>query len=208
MPNTNNSNSLIETQPNHLWGVKIWDATGIYYYTEVNVSQSVQHNRPTGSQVGYNSLYPFHTHNGIASYWSGSCSGNFSDNKSGDCYEDYNFDYRQNLDGSYTYNTKYLAGFIKWLHNDLTKQLQLSESLVIPVGILGEIQWDTEHTIDDGEDVTISFDWEQVGDEYSLLEDGTVYVDTCPNCGVVLAPSAVYCQKCGLLISSNGGVSG
>ncbi len=34
-----------------LWGIKIWDDTGHYYYTEVDISQDVQHNRPTSSHT-------------------------------------------------------------------------------------------------------------------------------------------------------------
>lgn len=160
--------SLNDAQ-NKLWGIKIWDDTGRYYYTEVDITQNIQHNRPTESVVGYNSQYPFHIHNGIASYFSGSCSGNFSDNKSGDCPEDYNFDYREDSQGNIIYNTKYLTGFIKWLHNDHVKHLQLAETLVIPVGILGEIKWDVEHSIEDGYTTKVSFDWEQLDDEYSLI---------------------------------------
>lgn len=181
--------------PQKLWGIKIWDDTGIYYFTEVDISQDLQHNRPTESQIGYNSQFPFHTHNGIASYFSGSCSGNFSDNKSGDCYEDYNFDFRVDKNGNYIYNTKYQTGFIKWMHNDRIKHLQLSEDLVIPVGILGEIGLSAEKSIDDGYSCKVSFSWEQLGEEYSL--DGISAVSYCPSCGIMLAPSAVYCQKCG-----------
>lgn len=178
-----------------LWGIKIWDDTGNYFYTEVDISQSVQHNRSTESQIGYNQKYPFHTHNGKASYFSGSCSGNFSDNKSGDCYEDYNFGWRNTETGEVIYNTKYQTAFIKWMHNDHIKQLQLSEDLVIPVGILGEIQWDTEKSIDDGHTCKITFNWEQLGDEYSL--DNIYSVKYCPQCGNMITPAIVFCPICG-----------
>ena len=62
------------------WGIEIWDATGRHYYTEVNISEDIQHNRPTTSQTTYNSKYPFHIHNGKASYYSGSCTATFIDN--------------------------------------------------------------------------------------------------------------------------------
>lgn len=184
---------------NKLWGIKIWDSTGIYYYTEVNISQSIQNNRPTQSQVGLNSKYPFHTHNGIANYFSGSCSGNFSDNKSGECESDYNFDYRIDRNGNYIYNTKYIAGFVKWLHNDRVKQLQLAETLVIPVGILGEVTWSVDKSIEDGETTQVSFNWEQLDDEYSLIGDSSV-IKTCPSCGTMIAPTALYCSQCGASI--------
>lgn len=184
-----------------LWGIKIWDSTGIYYYTEVDISTGLQHNRPTESQIGYNRKHPFHTHNGKAFYFSGNCSGNFSDNKSGECYEDYNFDWRVDSNGNYIYNTKYLTGFVKWMHNDHIKYLQLSEDLVIPVGILGEINWDTEKSIDDGYTCKITFNWEQLDDDYAL--DDTDSISYCPSCGEMIAPSAVYCQKCGSKIGGD-----
>lgn len=181
-----------------LWGIKIWDATGNYFYTEVDISQSVQHNRPTSSVIGYNSQYPFHIHDGIASYFSGSCKGNFSENQSGECESDYNFDYRILPNGSYVYNIDYMKTFVKWLHNDLVKHLQLSENLVIPVGILGEVQWETNNSLDDGYSCSVSFNWEQLDDEYSLLD--TDYVSTCSNCGAMVAPTANYCHKCGAVL--------
>ena len=137
-----------------IWGIKIWDASG-YYMSEIDISQKVQHKRPTGSTELFNGKYPKHTHNGLPSYWLGSCTANFSDNKSGECPSDYNFG-----EG----NVKYVADFIEWLHNDLVKYLQLSEDFIIPVGILETISWDVENksTVDDGFSITVSFDWEQL----------------------------------------------
>lgn len=37
-----------------LWGTKIWDSTGIYYYTEVNIKQGLTHTVPTETIEGYN----------------------------------------------------------------------------------------------------------------------------------------------------------
>jgi hypothetical protein len=34
----------------------------------------------------------------------------------------------------------------------------------IPVGILGEIQWDRDYSIENGESVRITFNWEQLDD--------------------------------------------
>lgn len=178
-----------------LWGIKIWDDTGHYYYTEVDISQNIQHNRPTSSQIGLYNKYPFHIHNGEGFYFSGSCSGNFSDNKSGECYEDYSFDYRTDENGNVIYNTKYQAAFIKWMHNDRIKHLQLSEDLVIPVGILEQADWSPERSVDDGYSCKITFNWEQLDDDYSL--DGISMISKCPSCGTMLAMSAVYCHKCG-----------
>lgn len=175
-----------------LWGIKIWDSED-YYFTEVDISPSVKHNRPTESQIAYNSKNPYHTHNGEPSYLSGSCSGNFSDNKSGDCYEDYNFD-ENHIGENVVYNTDYQLKFIKWLHNDRTKFLQLSERLVIPVGILGEITWDTEKSVDDGYTCKISFDWEQLAEEFVLEDTSKQY---CANCNNMISPYMIYCPKCG-----------
>ena len=176
-----------------LWGIKIWDATGHYYYTEVDISTDLKHNRPTDSQVAYGSKFPYHIHNGLPSYFSGSCSGNFSDNQSTECYEEYNFD-ENHIGEDIVYNTIYMTGFMKWLHNDYTKYLQLSENLVIPVGILGEVSLSTTHSIDDGYDCKISFDWEQLDEEYSLEHSLS---NNCPNCQAMVTPHMVFCSKCG-----------
>ena len=177
---------------NKLYGIKIWDSTGNYFYTEVDVNQSIQHNRPTESQVVYNSKYPYHIHNGKANYFSGTCSGNFSENQ-GECDTDYNFDYRIDGQGNVIYNTIYVATFVKWLHNDRIKHLQLAENFIIPVGILGEVQWDVEHSIEDGETTKVTFNWEQLDDEYSLI-GGVKY---CGACGNLIMPPAHYCPICG-----------
>ena len=60
-----------------------------------------------------------------------------------------------------------MADFIRWLHNDQLKYLQLSPHLIIPVGILDKITWDVDenYTIDDGYSCSISFEWEQLEPE-------------------------------------------
>ena len=35
---------MAEAETQKLWDIKIWDDTGIYYYTEIYVSTDVQHN--------------------------------------------------------------------------------------------------------------------------------------------------------------------
>lgn len=193
---------MAKNTDNTLWGIKIWDSTGIYYYTEVNVSQDLTHNVPTETTVGYNAKFPFVTHNGIAFYYSGSCSGNFSENTQ-ECEDDYNFDYRIDDDGNYIYDVKYMNGFVKWLNNKRMKYLQLSEQLVIPCNIQGEIKWSTETSIDDGYNCTISFDWVQADEDFSL--DETTLNKFCPSCGHVVAPTAYFCQSCGYRIRDEEG---
>lgn len=185
---------------NTLWGIKIWGDDGIYYYTEVDISQSLTHYVPTEVKDPYNSQYPWVIHNGIASYYKGSVSGNFSDNQNTDCYSDYNLDYVEK-DGIIYYNTKYQNAFVKWLHNKKTKYLQLSEHLVIPVKIGDSIQWSTDKSIDDGYTCKISLDWYQVADEFSL--DQNNYNSYCNQCGQIIAPAALFCQHCGTEVKKN-----
>jgi hypothetical protein len=66
--------------------------------------------------------------------------------------------------GNYIYNTAYVDGFVQWLHDDTVKTLQLTKNMSIPVGILGEIQWDRDYSIENGETVRITFNWEQLDD--------------------------------------------
>lgn len=185
---------MADDKKSTFWGIKIWDNTGIYYYTEVNVSQDLEHNVPVESTVAYNSKYPFVTHNGIAFYYSGSCSGCFMEN-TGECIDDYNNDYRIDENGNYIYNVRFIDGFVKWLDNKKTKYIQLSEQLVIPANITSPIKWSTDTTIDDGHNCTISFDWAQAADDFSL--DDTDYISECPYCKHMVSPFAKYCQICG-----------
>ena len=41
--------------------VEIWDSTHSYK-ARMNISETIQHNRPTSSQTTMNSKYPFHIH--------------------------------------------------------------------------------------------------------------------------------------------------
>ena len=147
------------------WGIEIWDATGRHYYTEVNVNEDIQHNRPTSSQTTYNSKYPFHIHNGKASYYSGSCTATFIDNTD-NC--EYDNEKAKEKAAEYTTN------IVEWLHNDLTKYLKLSQDFILPVGILGEVKCSIEsnNTIDDPFDTKVTFEWEQLADAIRGGEDG------------------------------------
>ena len=177
------------------WGIQIWDNTGISYFTEVNVSQDLEHKIPVEVVEGYNSECPFVTYNGIAFYYSGSCTGNFSDN-TGECLSDYNFgDERIDKNGNHIYNVKYIDGFVRWLNNKRVKYLKLSKHFIIPVKVSSSIKWATDTTIDDGYNCIISFDWVQAGKIFS--EDDTSLILSCPVCGHIVAPSAKHCLMCG-----------
>ena len=124
-----------------------------------------------------------------------------ADNQSTECYEDYNFG-EHAKDGIIYNNVKYMMEFIHWLHNRQTKYLQFSEDFVIPVQIMSDIQWDTEKSIEDGHTCKVSFDWVQVGKEFSLHEENLN--NRCPSCGGYIAPTAIFCQKCGTRVNGNG----
>lgn len=183
---------MAEREP--LWGIKIWGDDGLFFYTEIDISQSLTHYIPTESTDPYNSRFPWVIHNGIAGYYKGSVSGNFSDNQSSECYTDYNFG--EHTVGGITYhNVKYIDRFITWLHNRKTKWLQLSEQLVIPIAVLDTIQWENEKSIDDGYNCKITFDWVQVADTFSLNDKDII--NACPSCGGIVSPTAFFCQRCG-----------
>lgn len=182
-----------------LWGIKIWGDDGRYFYTEVDISQSISHFVPTESTDPYNKRHPWVIHNGIASYYKGRVSGNFSDNQSTECYSDYNFG-EHTVNGITYHNVCYMDEFIQWLHNRRTKWLQLSEQFVIPISVMDTIQWETDKSIDDGWGCKVSFDWEQVADAFSLND--TQFNNYCPDCGGIVAPTAYFCQKCGRKLMS------
>lgn len=141
------------------YGCEIWDASGKYYVSVSNVKNSMQHNRPTSSNVTYNSKYPFHVHDGMASYYSGSCSAKFAENT--DCPID---DMTEDKAG------KFVLDFVEWLHNDLVKYLRVSKDTVIPCGILDtvNIDIDNDESLDDLWSTTVSFNWEQLADRLNL----------------------------------------
>lgn len=140
------------------WGIEIYDATGRHYYSEINVSESIQHNRPTSSQTTYDSKYPYHIHSGKPSYYSGSCTATFIENAEDECIYD-----NENLSAK---AAEFTAGMLEWLHNDLVKYIKFSENFIVPVGILETVKADFESgaTIDDPWETSVSFDWEQVAE--------------------------------------------
>ena len=167
------------------WGLTISGGNKIYYLTDIDVSHGIQHNRPTTSQTTYYSKYPFHIHNGLPSYYSGSCTCSFAERDDleyvdEDCVDD--VESPADLDfsddpiftetGNAIYNSAYIDGFIQWLHDDTIKTLRVSRRITIPVGILGEIQWDVDYNIVDGETIKITFNWEQL-QNHSVTTTGT-----------------------------------
>ena len=130
--------------------VEIYDSVATYK-ARLNISETIQHNRPTSSQVTMNSKYPFHIHSGKPSYYSGSCTATFVDNN--DCYVTSETDIAE-------FNYK----IAEWLHNDRVKYLKYSDKTIFPVGILEtvEISSEADKTINDKYNTTIKFEWEQL----------------------------------------------
>lgn len=186
MPNTTNTNNNSNTEK--FYGVKLTDATGKVYYTEVEVKHDLTHKISVQSHLPIDSKHPYHTRIGKPSYWSGSITGAFENNE-GECEHDYNLG-----------DTAWRIEFIEWLHNGLTKTMYLSESFILPVTILGEIGVETDGTIDDPI-VKTTFQWEQCGERiYSAAQL------KCPNCNQTIVPITRYCPNCGQPV--NGTVSG
>lgn len=131
------------------YGVKITDATGMLYYTEIEVKHDLKHTINVQTHIPIDGRFPYHTHIGKPSYWSGTVTAAFENNTDTECEHDYNF-------GDADFRLK----FIEWMHNGLVKTLYLSESFIIPVVILSEINVDTDKTIDDPV-VKTTFQWEQ-----------------------------------------------
>lgn len=165
----------LETLRKQYWGMSISGGGKTYFLTDIDVSHGVQHNRPTTSQTTYYSKYPFHIHNGLPNYYSGSCTCSFAERDDleyvdEDCIDDiedisdvdFSDDPVFTEEGYAIYNSAYVDSFIQWLHDDTQKTLQLTRRISIPVGILGEVQWDIDYNIVDGESIKITFNWEQL----------------------------------------------
>lgn len=183
--NTTNTNN---TDTQKFYGVKLTDTTGKEYYTEVEVKQDLTHNISVQTHKPIDSKFPYHTRIGKPSYWSGSVTAAF-ENNNGECEHDYTLG-----------DTAWRIEFIEWLHNGLSKVLYLSESLILPVTILGEISTETDNTID-GPLVKVTFQWEQNGERiYSAARL------KCPNCNQTIVPVTKYCPNCGNPV--NGTVNG
>lgn len=140
----------------YFYGVKITDATGRTYYTEVNVKQTLTHNTSVQEHKPIDGKFPYVTQISKPFYWSGNITAAFENNQNTECEHDYDFG-----------DTAFRLEFIEWLHNGYTKKLYLSEKLILPVAILGEINVEADNTIDDSV-VKTSFQWVQV--EEKIIE--------------------------------------
>lgn len=141
--------------PEKFYGVKITDATEKVYYTEVEVSQDISHNINVQTLYPINGKYPYIAQISKPFYWSGTITAAFENNEDGECEHDYELG-----------DAAYRVEFIEWLHNGFTKKLFLSNKLILPVAILGEINVECDNTIDDNI-VKTSFQWVQIGEKYN-----------------------------------------
>lgn len=139
-------------------GCKISDALGTYW-TEIEVNTSgVKKNRPNTVYEPYNSKYPIVVRNGITNYYSGTVSGNFSNNASGEC-----IDPETGYSALYDfYDASYKIQFMDWLANGLTKTLWLDDTFILPVQITNEISGSGDYKIEDPS-FKVTFGWVQVG---------------------------------------------
>lgn len=137
--------------------VQLWDGINVYK-ARLNIDETVQHIRPTSSQITMNSKYPFHIHNGKASYFAGSCTATFTDNVD-ECYVTSEDDV-----------TAFNCAILEWLHNDTIKTLRFNNSgTQFQVGILEtvEITASSEYSpgnrsTNDKYNSAIKFSWEQL----------------------------------------------
>ncbi len=169
------------------YGVKLTDMTGKVYYTEIEVKHGLNHKISVQSHLPIDSKFPIHTRIGRSSYWSGTITGAFENNQDGECEHDYKFG-----------DVNFRINFIEWLHNGLTKTMTLSDELILPVAILGDIGVDIENAISDPK-ANVSFEWEQCGERIN----SEVQLN-CPDCGQVVVPTTKFCPNCGKAVNSNG----
>lgn len=165
------------------YGVKLTDATGKVYFTNVNIKQDLKHNINIQTHKPINSKYPCSTIIGQNNYWSGTLSGAFENNQDTECEYDYKLG-----------DVNFRIEFIEWLHNGLTKIMYLSNNWILPITILGEIDVTVSHTIND-KTADTSFSWHQCGDR---IYEMNKFV--CSNCNHILTPSTKFCPNCGMAV--------
>ena len=175
------------TDTKKFYGVRLTDATGKVYYTEVEVKHGLTHNKNVQVHFPIDSETPYHTTIGKQSYWSGTITGAFENNE-GECEHDYQFG-----------DTAYRIEFIEWLHNGLVKTMYLSESFIIPVMILSEINVETDNTVDDLI-VKTTFQWNQCGKRIYNAEKLQ-----CSNCNQIIVPTTKFCPNCGKAVNGTDG---
>lgn len=168
--------------------VSIWDSTNpeTPYYTTVDIKESITMKNPVVIIYPMNTEYPTAIGTSKQHGMSGSVTGNFSDNTSGECSEDYAFEN----------DTSFKLTMLNWLVNGRTKYLKLSEDLIIPVAINADVTWEINSTIDAGYETTISFEWVQIHKE----QTATSSLIQCTQCNATLVPNAYYCHMCGIQV--------
>lgn len=170
------------------YGVKITDKTGRVYYTEVEVKQDLTHKINVQSLNPINNPTPHHIQIGKPKYWYGTITAAFENNSNDECEHNYTFG-----------DTAWRIEFIEWLHNGLTKIMTLSESFILPVTILSEINVENDNTIDDPL-IKTTFSWEQCGER--IYQAAKL---VCPNCNQIIVPSTKYCPNCGQAVNDTNG---
>ena len=96
--------AMKDTDTKKFYGVKLTDATGKVYYTEVNVKQGLTHNINIQTHKPLSSKFPYSTIIGKNFYWSGTHSGAFENNEDGECIHDYVLG-----------DADFRIGFVEWL---------------------------------------------------------------------------------------------
>lgn len=169
-------------------GIEIWDSTGRYYVSVANINNDMQHNRPTSSNLTYNNKYPFHIHDGMPNYFSGSCTATFMENCTSATFDEIQKIIEEGKQEGVQYccpedvmdaiegeAATFEFSFIEWLHNDHVKYLRIVRDWVFPVGILEtiDVNIDDSYTADDPWNLTITFNWEQLADKIPWKSYGT-----------------------------------
>lgn len=162
------------------YGVKLTDATGMVYYTQIDTKQDIAHSYSKTGQLPIDSKYAYYTTPSKEFRYKGTCTADFENNTNGECEDDYTFG-----------DTAWRLELVEWLHNGLTKILYLSDYLILPVEIIGDISLGIGRTVDD-KTMTISFNWEQCDDKINSVAD-----ITCETCGQLLSTVSNYCSNCG-----------
>ncbi len=173
--------------PDKFYGVRLTDATGAIFMTEIAIEHDMTHKINVQAQETIGRKYPFHTMPSKPHYWTGTISAIFEDN-CGECDKDYKF-------GNFIYK----SDVVEFLHNGLIKTLYLNDEFIMPIVILGEVnvKGQTGRGIVDLVS-TISFSYNQRGDRFNDIGDLFCY-----NCGKPIGVNVNYCAYCGVKVTNN-----